>query len=134
MSFAVRARLGSLQTGANEQFIPLVAQEILAASSNPAGDGLSKPLLEWDDEVLDQLNEGFREDRAVDKLRASIPHAPTATANPPLDMIDSPSAFDTRERWEQYLKDLQALPPDTVRRQERIDRAERIIAQKRRGG
>ena len=30
LSFALRARLGSLQTGANEQFIPLVAQEILA--------------------------------------------------------------------------------------------------------
>jgi hypothetical protein len=38
VSVAVRARLGSLQTGANEQFIPLVAQEILAASSNPAVD------------------------------------------------------------------------------------------------
>jgi hypothetical protein len=32
--FAVRARLGLLQTGAHEQFIPLVAQEILPTSSN----------------------------------------------------------------------------------------------------
>jgi hypothetical protein len=29
VTFAVRARLGALQTGAKEQFIPLVAREIL---------------------------------------------------------------------------------------------------------
>jgi hypothetical protein len=51
--FAVRARLGSLETGAHEQFVPLVAQEILSASSTPAGDGLNKPLLEWEEVVLD---------------------------------------------------------------------------------
>ena len=50
---------------------------------------------------------------------------------PLLAMIDSPGHFSTLARWEQYLSDLRALPPDTLDRQELIERAERIIAYKR---
>ena len=44
--FAVRARLGSLQTTTREQFVPLVAQEILPGLPNPArGRVKNNPLL-----------------------------------------------------------------------------------------
>jgi hypothetical protein len=67
VSFAVRARMGRLETAStNEQFVPLVAQEILPQTSNPAGDGLKTPMREWDDEVLDQALKTMK-DRTLDK-------------------------------------------------------------------
>jgi hypothetical protein len=56
MSFGVRARLGPLQQGANEQFVPLVAQEIFHVSLTPADS--NKPIMEWEEAVLDHGRDG----------------------------------------------------------------------------
>jgi hypothetical protein len=47
-------------------------------------------------------------------------------------MADPPGRFDTLETWEQYLKELrEKVSDDAVNKQDLIEEAERIIAQKR---
>jgi len=158
VSFTVRARLGSLETGStNEQFVPLIAQEILDVTSTPPGvewraimdrqqEAGLKPIREWEDDVLDQALLGS-EDRKKEKP-PSLVFSPSSTTRQPTSerplpmptpetlrpaMIDTSGPFDTLERWEQHLKDLQAQPGDTIGRQQDIELARQQIAQRRRG-
>ena len=127
-----------------QQFIPLVAQEIQPASSAPAAT--DKPIREWEDDVLDQALLGS-EDRKKEKP-PSLVFSPSSTTRQPTSerplpmptpetlrpaMIDTSGPFDTLERWEQHLKDLQAQPGDTIGRQQDIELARQQIAQRRRG-
>jgi hypothetical protein len=128
VSFAVRARLGCLQTGTYEQFIPLVAKEILYVPSNPS-DSL-KPIREWEEARSDNLLrtlDRHKGEPPVSQERSSTPQNPISVV-----MIDPPSPYDTLAKWEQHLTEVQSLPESVQNRPELIAAAQRWVDEKRR--
>jgi hypothetical protein len=95
VTFAVRARLGSLQIGSREQFVPLLAQEILPAPSIQAD--INRPILEWEEDVLDAALRGL--DRVKNK------------ENGPLDAQDEQSRIRSNSHGRQPRADVIIGPP-----------------------
>jgi hypothetical protein len=66
----------------------------------------------------------------IEDLQEAI-YQTTTSARPHLVMIDSPGPFSPVEEWERHLTEVEALPLDTLNRNQLIDEAKRTIARKR---
>jgi hypothetical protein len=85
---------------------------------------LNKPLLEWEEVVLDRALETFKELKEGRDRRGQS-----------YLMDDGPGLFsDTLETWECYLSELKKLPDTVANRQSLIESAEQKIALKKRHG
>jgi hypothetical protein len=69
--------------------------------------------------------------RLLWKLKTDAASSQSQTARPLPGFIDIPSRFDTLANWERHLRVVEALPENTLTREEMIKEARQMIAEKR---